>query len=402
MATLGAAIVPLLAAAPAHANQPPVMSPDFYRVATGWTTTPVLTVPAPGVLANDHDPDGDPITAALLSGTTNGTLDLRRSGRFTYTPNPGFVGLDQFSYSARDDPDGVFNCCGHVYIGVTAPAVAADDAYAALSGVQRRVRAPDGVLANDLGAERARPVSQPAHGTLGMGKLGGFAYTADPGFVGTDSFRYKATVAGEPPSLATVSLRVKASNSPPVANPDDYTTPEDTLLSIAAPGVLGNDVDADGDPLTAEIVSRPFGEDFALDLDGSFEYVPPSNYDSPVSFTYRISDGLVRSPPTTVTIEIPAVDDSPFAEDDFYALGGASRLDIPAPGVLANDYDEVEGDALSARLRVKPGKGTVTLRANGSFTYVRTPGTQGVDSFSYRVRDSGGAVGNIAFVTIDP
>ena len=77
-----------------NSNRAPIAVDDAY-------TTPVV-VPAPGVLGNDSDPDADPLTAAVASGPANGTLMLNGDGSFTYTPDPGFVGTDRFTYTASD------------------------------------------------------------------------------------------------------------------------------------------------------------------------------------------------------------------------------------------------------------------------------------------------------------
>jgi hypothetical protein len=61
-----------------------------------------LAVPAPGVLANDTDADGDRLTALLVSGPASGRLVLNPDGSFTYTPNADFVGTDSFTYRATD------------------------------------------------------------------------------------------------------------------------------------------------------------------------------------------------------------------------------------------------------------------------------------------------------------
>src|SRR5690606_29018849 len=53
-------------------------------------------------LENDTDPDGDPLTAVLVSGPSNGQLELNDDGSFTYTPDPDFVGTDSFVYQATD------------------------------------------------------------------------------------------------------------------------------------------------------------------------------------------------------------------------------------------------------------------------------------------------------------
>jgi VCBS repeat-containing protein len=61
-----------------------------------------LTVPAPGLLANDSDPDGDPLAATLQTGSTNGLVTVNADGSFTYTPDSGFTGTDTFTYAAND------------------------------------------------------------------------------------------------------------------------------------------------------------------------------------------------------------------------------------------------------------------------------------------------------------
>jgi hypothetical protein len=395
---LTAALWALSTPAQSAANQVPVTQPDFYTLPS---TNPALVVPAPGILANDTDPDGDPITAELFNAPTYGTLDLHADGSFTYVPPAGFSGLVSFDYLARDTPTSVSQCCGHAYIGVTRPPIANDDAYAALNSTPRIVPAP-GVLENDVGADFAALETPPAHGTIDFRASGRFTYTAAAGFVGNDSFTYSARVRGEPKDVATVSLRVKASNAQPVGTTDTFATAEDTPLSVPAPGVLANDTDPDGDPLTVELVSDPFGDYFDLLSDGSFEYLPPPDYDSPVTFSYRIDDGLVTSPPITATIDITAVNDSPIAEDDEYQLLGGRVLDVPAPGVLANDSDPVESDNLLATLITPPRRGKLEFRLDGSFTYKRHPREAGPVSFTYLVKDSGGAVGNTAVVTIFP
>jgi hypothetical protein len=79
-------------------NRAPVAVNDAFSVTQGSA----LSVAAPGVLGNDADPDGDPLSATLVSTTANGSLTLGANGSFTYTPNGGFSGTDSFSYRAWD------------------------------------------------------------------------------------------------------------------------------------------------------------------------------------------------------------------------------------------------------------------------------------------------------------
>ncbi len=81
-------------------NRNPVAVAESYTTAENTA----LVVPAPGVLGNDSDPDGDALTVfgPLAVTATNGTLSLALDGSFTYTPNPGFIGSDAFVYRAYD------------------------------------------------------------------------------------------------------------------------------------------------------------------------------------------------------------------------------------------------------------------------------------------------------------
>jgi VCBS repeat-containing protein len=140
-------------------DQPPSAADDFHAVAEDTT----LSVVAPGVLANDLDPDGDPLVAVVATQPKHGTVDLASDGSFTYHPAADYNGLDSFTYKAVD------------------------------------------------GALESAPV--------------------------------------------TVTITVTPVNDPPVAAADEAQTLEDTGVAVQAPGVLSNDRDVDGTPLSAELVT---------------------------------------------------------------------------------------------------------------------------------------------------
>ncbi len=123
------------------------------------------------------------------------------------------------------------------------------------------------------------------------------------------------TVAGDGvlraaiPSLACpdVALRFAPApsiNNPPVASCDSYTTNQNQTLDVPAPGVLGNDTDADGDPLTAILAAGPAHGSVTLRADGSFTYTPTTGYTGTDSLTYEAYDGTTLSNETTVTITV--------------------------------------------------------------------------------------------------
>src|SRR5213075_604843 len=364
-----------------------------------------LTVIAPGVLANDSDVDGDPLSAVLVTGPSHGTLTLNSDGSFSYLPALNFNGVDTFTYKASDGQaqSGIATATITVTPVNDAPVAANDDSYTTPEDTQLTVIAP-GVLANDSDVD-SDPLSTilvtgPSHGTLTLNGDGSFSYVPALNFNGIDTFTYKATDGQAQSGIATATITVTPVNDTPVAaNDDSYTTPEDTQLTVAAPGVLANDSDVDGDALSAVLATGPSHGTLTLNGDGSLVYMPALNFNGIDSFTYRASDGQAQSGIATVTITVTPINDAPVAaNDDSYTTPEDTQLTVAAPGVLANDSD-VDGDALSAVLATGPSHGTLTLNSDGSLVYMPAPNFNGVDSFTYRASD-GQAQSGIATVTI--
>ena len=103
------------------------------------------------------------------------------------------------------------------------------------------------------------------------------------------------------------AFELQAVNQPPVAVDDAYAVTGGAVLSVPAPGVLGNDSDPDGDMLTAQLVAGPASGNLTLNPDGSFTYVPAEDAASgSVTFTYQAFDGVALSNVATVTITVTA------------------------------------------------------------------------------------------------
>lgn len=166
-----------------------------------------------------------------------------------------------------------------------------------------------GVLANDLnllGGASAILMSDVSHGTLSLQSNGGFSYTPDSGYLGSDAFRYRPS--GVLSTTATVTITV--TNAAPVANPDAYTWASGNLF-VPAPGVLGNDTDADGDALVAEMDGGGVSGSLDLGSDGSISYSPGGGFSGSVTFSYRAWDGLAWSGVTSVTLTRSAATPAP-------------------------------------------------------------------------------------------
>jgi VCBS repeat-containing protein len=181
-------------------------------------------------------------------------------------------------------------------------------------------------------------------------------------------------------------------NVAPVAVDDAYTTSEDTLLSVDAPGILSNDTDANGDELIAILITNVSHGTLTLNANGSFTYMPETNFNGTDSFTYKVNDGELDSNVATVTITVTAVNDAPVAEDITVTTPEGTAIDITLIG------SDVDGDTLTYAIVDGPANGTVTIVGN-VVTYTPNANFNGTDSFTYKVND-GELDSNVATVTI--
>ena len=190
--------------------------------------------------------------------------------------------------------------------------------------------------------------------------------------------------------IAALSEWTLATNLPvgekTLAVTDSYTTTEDIVLSVTAPGVLGNDNSVSEEPLTAVLDSPTVHGQLDLQDDGSFIYTPTLNFNGLDSFTYHAEEGQLSSNTVVVTLTVTAANDAPVAVTEAYTTTEDTSLSVAAPGILENDSD-VDEDALTAMLDSDVSHGELTLEIDGSFVYTPTAGYFGQDLFSYYAYD---------------
>lgn len=225
----------------------------------------------------------------------------------------------------------------------------------------------------------------------------------DSGVPGLHGAQYKARAQNASGTVFTdtVSLVAPGMSLPPTTVGDTYSTPFNTTLSIAAPGVLANDASNGGGAMTATLQAGVTHGALTLNSDGSLSYTPTNGYSGPDQFTYRAnnSGGAGNIATVTLTVGANTGPPPPTAIGDAYFTTEGVALSVPAPGVLAND-NAAGGGAMSAILTTSPTHGSVTLATDGSFVYTPANGFVGNDSFAYRASTVNGGAGNIAIATI--
>src|SRR5437879_5974214 len=323
------------------------------------------------------DVDGDPLTYAVVTAPTHGTLS-GTAPNLTYTPAAGYFGPDSFTFKANDGT--VDSAAATVSLTVVhvnhAPVAAAQTVTTAEDTAKAVV-----LTATDADGDPLTysVVAGPTHGAL-SGTAPNLTYTPAANYNGPDSFTFKANDGTVDSSAATVSITVTAVNDPPVAANDSYAATEDTVLTIAAPGVLANDSDVDGDPLTALIVVGPAHGSVTLNATGSFTYTPAANYNGPDSFTYKANDGAADSAAATVSLTVVHVNHAPVA-----AAQTVTTAEDTAKAVVLTASD-ADGDPLTYSVVAGPTHGALSGTAP-NLTYTPVANYNGPDSFTFKAND---------------
>ncbi len=366
-------------------NTPPVLSDD--RITTGRDAP--ITI---AVLANDNDPDGDPLTIQQVGRPSSGSVTINPNGTVAYMPGAGFVGDATFTYSACDDQGACETATVTVSVlaGDNRPPLATDDVVSTRADTAVNLDPtandvdPDG---DPLAVEDI--VAQPLHGTARLESDGSVTYTPDAGFVGTDVFEVSIADGSGGFDQSTVTVFVAADeNEAPVARDDAYDVPADAATEL---DVLANDSDPNGDDIAVvEVVQGQQGVVSVIVDDGAttLVYTPNAGAQGSDSFTYTISDGRGGEAQATVTVTFPVGNAPPEALGDSVVTPEDTGVLIV---VLSNDSDP-DGEVLAVTsIEVEPRHGTAVLDAGGGVLYVPDADYVGPDVFTYRVCDSSAA-----------
>ena len=222
-------------------NDAPVAMDDEYET----QEEEPLVVDVPGILANDEDVDDSTFTIVLIGSVSNGVLELDDDGSFTYTPDNGYSGTDQFYYRINDGE--LSSDIATVIIVVTpvddAPVaedyniITDEDVSTTITLVGTDEDTPDEDLVIEI-------VDSTSNGSLELqGRIfATYVYAPDQDYFGADTFTYRVfdTVSLQS-DTGTVTITINPVNDAPVAMDDEYETQEEELLVVDVPGILVND-----------------------------------------------------------------------------------------------------------------------------------------------------------------
>lgn len=336
-------------------------------------------------LANATDPDGDALSLTTVGTPFAGAAVIFGSA-VVYTPPTDFSGSDAFAYTVSD----AAGLTASAFATVTVTSVNDPPLFVAGSnqtvlesaGAQSVAGWATGVSAgpadesgqtvsvsatNDNGALFSAPPAVAADGTL--------TYTPAVNTFGTATVTVAAVDSGGGANTsAAQTFTITVTPVPPSPQTDAYTVDQDTALTVAAPGVLANDFDPIGNPLTVQTapVSAPWAGALTLGSDGSFVYTPTAGFVGSDSCIYLVDDGAGLTATTTVAITV----NSGVTPGSFYlGTSGSSATNYaltttpPPAAVPVPDFDS-DGDPGLGLKSSNGDEGVTDSRRYHLWTYV--------------------------------
>ena len=350
------------------ANHAPVATDDSYST----TANTPLSVAAPGVLANDNDPDGNTITAVQVSGTSHSSaFTLNSDGSFAYTPTTGYTGSDSFTYKANDGS--LDSNTATVTITVssaanTAPALNAIGNKNVNEGVQLTFTAS--ATDSDLPAQTltfSLDTGAPTGASINSA-TGAFTWTpTEAQGPGSYPITVRVTDNGSPAlnDFETITVTVAEVNQAPVlAAISDKTVDELTQLTFTA---TATDTDVPAQTLTFSLQgSVPSGA--AITGAGVFTWTPTSSqgFVTPYQITVRVTDNGAGALYDEETIAVTVNDVK--AQVTYVSAGAGvgttstSSFNVPYPSNLQ------AGDLILLQVTVRDTTNTPTLQSGSGFT----------------------------------
>lgn len=327
-----------------------------------------------GVLSGS-DVEGSALTFALETGAFNGVVSINSDGSFTYLPKANYNGPDSFTFTVFD---GFTPSVASTVTLTVAPINDAPTASDQLFVLDEDTPLSEQLLASDIDGDTLKfTLEAPAsNGVATVNVDGTFTYTPSADYHGPDEFEVRVKDPSASFTVFSVELTINAINDVPNANAAAFETVEDVeLLSILS----GSDID--GDSLSFSLARSASNGTVSINSDGSFTYVPESDYHGPDSFTFTVSDGIVNSAPAAVDLVVSPINNAPIADPLDYSVSEDGIFN----GTLTGS--DVDGDVLTFAIDSQASHGSVIIETDGNFAYTPSLDFEGDDSFTFTVSD---------------
>ncbi|MBI1762031.1 MAG: tandem-95 repeat protein, partial [Acidobacteria bacterium] len=328
----------------------------------------------PIVLAGS-DPDGDTLSFMIVAPPMHGSLS-GSAPNLTYTPAKDYNGADAFTFKVND---GKLDSAPAT-ISITVKPVN-DPPVLTVPGPQTvkegetltfTISATD----VDTGQTLKFTAASVPSGASFNDATRTFAWTPNFDQAGTYTVSFTVMDNGAPVGSDTKSVTITVTdvNRAPVARAAEVMTDEDKALAIVLAGS-----DPDGNTLTYAVVTQP-AKGVLTGTAPNLTYTPNKDYNGPDSFTFKVNDGKLDSPPATISIIVKPVNDAPVATAQQVTTDEDTAKAITLTG------SDVDGDALTFMVVTPPAHGLLSGTAP-NLTYTPAINYNGADAFTFKVND---------------
>jgi hypothetical protein len=369
-------------------NDLPLTQNDFSRLDENTSVSINL-------LDNDSDVDGNIASIDIIEQPASGELLINPDNSILYTPAFSFDGNISFSYRVIDELGGS-SAIALVNITVTnintAPTISGNPQTSVFSGDEYsfipNVEDLDGdtlsfTISNKPDWASFDNTTGELAGQPDNSKLGNY----------TSIVISVTDTAIETTSLTAFNIEVLSIDKTPIANAQQITALEDSLVSITLTGT-----DPNGDTLTYMLIKQPINGILSGSLP-ELTYTPNENYAGTDSLSFSVTDGEFTSQEQTISIVVTQMNDAPLAENDTISvIEGQSALIDP----LANDSD-IDGDELTL-VNATAGRGSVTIEDN-KLSYQAIANFVGETQVFYTITDNMGETAQASVIInllVDP
>ncbi len=315
------------------------------------------------------DPDGDTLTFTVVRQPSNGRI-TGTPPNLTYTPNNGFIGQDSIDFTASD---GLLSSevSSVIFIVGDLPPQAFD------LDLSTRANTPLTVTLGGLdpngSALTFQVLTQPENGDL-SGVAPNLTYTPDNGFNGLDTFTYTVNDGRSTSPPAKVNITIGETGFAPTANPQALTIDVGASTPITLTGS-----DPEEQALTFEVLTQPTGGQLTGTAP-NLTYTPNQGFEGLDEFTFRVFDGVLRSPSATVTITVGTLNLTPVAFPQALTTAPGTPLAFRLGGT------DPEGAPLTFAVVAAPQRGQLSGTAP-NLTYTPNQGFEGEDRLIFTVND---------------
>ncbi len=325
-------------------------------------------------------PDGSiPTSITIVEPPSQGTLQIVETLEMIYTPDPGYIGPDSFTYTASDAAGTSAEAATESINVLGLPVASPSTAEVPENSSNDRI-----LLSLSGGSTTFTQVIHfPAHGTMPVLSYdGSTTYTPDPNYSGQDGFSYLAWGPAGSSAIVVVSITVFP---PPDAGPATATVAENSSNNAIALNLSQVPIDS------VAVVSPP--SDGTTSISGTtISYTPNVGYSGPDGFTYTATNAAGTSLSSTVSITVAPTP----------VVGPVTATVAENSSANPVNPDLSNAPAASVTIASPPSDGTAWVTGT-TIRYTPNVGYSGSDEFTYTVSNAGGtSLPATVTITVNP